>query len=223
MRMPKVILTITILFFSMLSGCIFSSDDNGDDENPKGFAADDLTYPAYNNLASHFQLEPKPDSDENATKNSYRYETSWAFAYNQVFPFMGGVMQVWLTNLGETQMYIYEFGLAPGWEEQNVTRATDKLILPDEEIDLGYISFTGPESGGDYEYELKFGLMVRANATSQWFDWGLIGNKTYTMNVSEQTDSSSFLKYEPINNPRTIYKTVNDLIDPMQQDRYQQC
>jgi hypothetical protein len=218
MKVKLAIFSIIIIIFSMFSGCIFSSDDNGDEGNPEGFVQEDLTYPEYTNLASYFQPEPKPDSDHSAPGGSYRYETSWAFAYNQVFSNLGGVMQVWLTNLGEAHMYIYEFGIAPEWSAQNHTRETDKLILPEEELDLGYVSFPGPNSTGEYEYQLKFGLMVRQNETSPWFDWGLIGNKTYSMDVKGQTDGSSFLDYEPMENPASIYKTVNDLIDPMQKD-----
>jgi hypothetical protein len=218
MRITLVMLTFIILFFSMFSGCIFNSDDGGDDKDPGGFSKEELTIPEFGNLAYKFQVDEKPDSDQNTTKHSYKYETSWAFEYNQVYAPLGGVMQVWLTNLGETEMYIYEFGLAPQWSENNITKASDKLISPDEEVDLGYISFPGPDSGGEYEYQLKFGLMVRNNESTPWYDWGLSGNKTYMMSVKGQNDGSGFPDYEPKNNPGSVYETVNELIDPMQKD-----
>jgi len=219
MRILFAIFSIILILFSIISGCIFSdSDDNGEDKTGEGFKVDELTYPEIHNLPSLNTTNPKPVASPNATSDSYRYETSWAFAYNQVFTTLGGVMQVWLTNLGESQVYIYEFGLLPEWGSKNITKPTAKIIMPSEKMDLGFLAFPGPDLPGEYTYQLKFGLMVRTNETSKWYDWGLIGNKSYIFEVQDSASQSELTTYGESYNPLSLYNTVNDLIDPMQKD-----
>jgi hypothetical protein len=217
MRFIPVLLAIILFIFPVFSGCVFlDSDDNGDkDKSPEGFEYEDLTSPVVINQDLVERDYTKPDVNDDAVKVSFKYETSWAFAYNTVYSYFGGVLQLWLTNLGDSEMYIYKFGIAPEWNDYNVTIPSNKLIKPNEEHELGLLHFGGPDYAGHYNYQLKFGLLARENESSDWYDWGLIGNKTYGLDVVPLKDGNSVVNYELDHNPKNLYDKVNNLIDPM--------
>ncbi|UCH88793.1 MAG: transglutaminase family protein [Thermoplasmata archaeon] len=220
MRTLIGIITIILIIFSSLSGCtLFGSDDESE---PGGeidaFDQEDLSVPKVMDIGQFQQDVTKPTSDNSGEEVPFKYQTTWAFSYNTVYVDFGGVMQLWLSNLGENEMYIYEFGISSEWLADNLTAECGKQILPGEEVEIGYIAFPGPPSPGNYEYQLIFGVMARESELVAWYDWGIVGNRTYTLEITSLSSSSELQDYTTEHNSEGLYTKINDLIDPMQKD-----
>lgn len=214
-----VLTLIIIIIFPVFSGCIFfNDDDKKDSDKVKAFGPSDLSVPEYQNLEAFLDDPVKPQAGDEVDQVPFKYETSWAFAYNKIYAEFGGILQLWLTNLGDTEMFVYEFGLAPEWLNDNFTTSCAKLLQPTEKLEIGFLAFPGPPQSGLYKYQLKFGVMVRMNDTSAWFDWGLTGNKSYELDVLQLPTQSELSDWKLDSNNKGLYNTVNDLIDPMQKD-----
>jgi hypothetical protein len=216
MKKLIIIFAIISIILSSLTGCIFESDDgsNGDDTEP-GFSAEELNSPDAGIPQEYLNDFTKPDSTSYGQKVAFKYETTWAFQYNTVYTKLGGVLQLSLKNVGETEMYVYEFGIEPEWQDEPTTRETGWLILPEQEVELGLCAFDGPSVPGAYIYQLKFGILARDDQDSIWTDWGLIGNKSYEVVVEGLSLTPGVQEYEVRSNPKGLYDKVNDLVDPM--------
>jgi hypothetical protein len=214
------ILTIIIIIFSLFSGCIFSgSDDDSDkDSKPEGFKTDDLSVPDAVNINIIDNDYTKPDAVSTGREVAFKYQSTWAFSYNTVYTVYGGLMQLWMTNLGESEMFVYQFGISPEWAADNYSVPSEQVIGPDEKAELGYLAFPGPSEPGSYKYMLRFGILARYNSSSDWFDWGIVGNKSYEITVQSTPISSELQGYEQENNNEWLYNKINELIDPMQKD-----
>lgn len=212
-------ITIIIVIFSSLTGCIFGSDEGSDrDETVPGFTEEELFSPDAAIPLQYLHDFTKPDSTSYGQKVAFKYETLWAFQYNTVYTRLGGVLQLTLTNVGDSEMYVYEFGILPGWQDEPTMRDTGWLIIPDRKVELGLCAFDGPSTPGKYTYQLKFGILAREDQNSIWTDWGVIGNKTYELDIKPLALSSSMSDYKIKANPKGLYDKVNGLIDPMDTD-----
>jgi len=201
---------LVLLVLIPLSGCISDPDDN---DSVRGFTEDDLSSPSTKQSFPD-QLESPPQASSQF-KIGYNFSLRWTIS--DVYPYIGGTVNVWMTNLGSNTLFAYSITIEPDWavpdrSSSSSSASTGVTIGPQDEFYLGLLAFRGPKISdiGEHDYSLRVSIMV-SNDDGGWYDSGPVGNSSETLEVLPLGTQND---YELISNPSHYWDKINELVDP---------
>lgn len=155
-----------------------------------------------------YTLENKPSASSSLAPG---FEVSSSYYYYVGF-YEGtdGVTSIYLKNLGENNIFVYDFGLLQTGNNKWHGQETSITILPGEEKIIGHISFHVPDD--TEEITLKAGISMMVETSSgKWYDYGRQDFDEFTVDVKQQPQMQE-IPY--VNNPLAIFERVNEKITP---------
>jgi transglutaminase-like putative cysteine protease len=210
---------IIILILSVtLAAIIISNRQN--DTTRDGFTEDYLgdTIPA-NFHQGQTPADPTPLINTSSPRMVYEVVISWIFEKNAVYTHYGGTLRASIGNNGTLPLYIYKIGIKPTWPVKGNQRfPLDEYISVDTGVYVnttnkeyvGMLYFPGPESSGNYEYNILF-WAYQQNADGTWNDCGKQVSTSRQIDVIDFETASSYKRH--YNLPHYFDK-INSVVDP---------
>jgi len=148
---------ITITF----SGCLGSETD-------RGFSEKDLVIPDSYIVDREDPLLPEPLSP---VPYVYQYTLKWNVT-RTIYRGYGGVLDLFMTNEGESTVFVYRFGVK--WVNSTVSNSknTSVYVEPDETEELGVLYFRAPAEVDSGIYEVHLWICVSDLSGTYWHDYG---------------------------------------------------
>ena len=136
-----------------------------------------------------------------------QFTLSWLVS--GVYATYGGVARVSMNNTGSSPIFVYEVSL--GWTDTNMScsRPAAALVQPDEEVEIGLLSFAAPSSTGHLQYSIDLKLAVE-HPNGDWYDCGSTPIASHEAWVLAPSSPINFTVYD---NSRQYYNRVNGLVD----------
>lgn len=217
-RMMNAIVCISLLSIILSSGCLSEPMNKvGDIFSPSSvnlfkeedyyiLDPSDLTVPVvttetvdrYENIPGHL------------SDSSPGFEVSSYYFYTQFYEGSESVISVYVKNMGDTSVFIYQFGFKLAAEDELVLQDTGVTIAPGEERNIGIISLDIPENMEEIELQPQMSMLAQTRS-DRWHDYKKQYFDEITIDVSE---SGSMQEPKYTSNPETLFIQVNDMIDP---------
>jgi hypothetical protein len=176
------------------------------EENYYQIDADELTTPVIP-VQPISMYENKPDELSN---NLPGFEISSYYFYTEFYEGSESVISVYVKNMGNTPVYVYQFGFSLLPEKELTSQDAGITILPGEEKNIGVISIEVPENVEELELQPHMSLLAQTKSDT-WHDYKNQDFEDITIEVSQKT---SMQQPEYVFNPESIFNQINDKIEP---------
>ncbi|SFM15931.1 transglutaminase-like domain-containing protein [Methanolobus profundi] len=224
----KTNLLMRIILCIALAGAVFSSgcltepmNKVGDIFNPSSvnifqsedyyqLDSNDLTVP----VTTEQQVDKYEEVPDDLTDRSPGFEVSSYYVYTQFYENSESVISVYVKNMGDTSIFIYQFGFLMVADNELVLQDTGVSIEPGEEKNIGIISLDVPDDVNELELRPRMSMMAQTD-TERWHDYKTQDFDDITIDVSKSVDIQD-PKYT--SNPESLFTLVNDMIDPYDVD-----
>lgn len=214
----KTFLSISIVIFTLSSGCLSEPLDSVndlynklyaeiyDDKNYYQIDIEELTVPIVP-AQKITKNEAMPQRSSNIPPG---YQVSSRYYYGEFHSGIQNVICVYIRNTGDKAVHIYEFGFILLPERDRISQKTGVKIEPGEEKQLGFTSIKVPDDVDDISLQLHISMMVRSSSDS-WYEYSEQLFEEITIKVSEKQEMN-----EPmyVSNPRSIFIHMNSKIEP---------
>lgn len=157
------------------------------------------------------EMGDEPPTPSGGTGANAQYIITWVTS--PVFVDRGGSMRINITNRGTMDIYVEQVRMYPEWTDDMIYFATSfgHYVSPGEEVPVGLLGFDGPSAPGIYLYHFEVDLMVKRPVLDSWVDIQPQAHDDFEMEVRPV---ESITPYETHRNDKSVYRKVNDLIDP---------
>ncbi|MDK2826607.1 hypothetical protein SAMN04488589_1558 [Methanolobus vulcani] len=219
MQMLKMTFTVFLLSGVILSsGCISESvkkvEAIFDPSSVTLFQSEDyyildaseLTIPV---VPSH-DLNIYDESPDKYTEKLPGFELSTSYYYTEFFEGTEAAISVYAHNMGDSPVYIYQFGFKLKGQDEIVFHQAGVNVEPGEEERVGIISIDVPENVTQMQLEPFISLFVQTDS-AKWHDYEDQEFEKINIDVSYKKDAQS-PKYST--NPEQLFILVNEKIDP---------
>lgn len=155
-----------------------------------------------------YTLENKPSATASLAPG---FEVSSSYYYYIGFyEGTGGVISIYLKNLGENDVFVYDFGILETGNNEWHGQDTSITILPGEEKIIGHISFNIPENAEEITLKAGISMMVETSS-GKWYDYQRQYFEEFTVDVEPQAE----MQETPYAyNPTSLFERVNEKITP---------
>jgi transglutaminase-like putative cysteine protease len=218
-QMLKITFMLLLLSITILSsGCITESvkkvEDIVDPSSVTLFQTEDyyildaseLTIP----VVPSQELNIHSESPDKYTEMSPGFEISSSYRYTEFFEGTETVISVFVHNMGDTPVYIYQFGFKLKEENEIESYKTGVTVEPGEEVRIGILSMKVPEDTTQIKLEPFISLLVQTDS-GKWHDYENQDFEEITIEVSEKMETQ-YPEYTT--NPEQLFTQVNEKIDP---------
>ena len=216
LKMIFVVLLLSGVIFS--SGCISESvkkvESIFDPSSVTLFQSEDyytldtseLTIP----VVPSQDLNIYDESPDKYTEKLPGFEISSSYYYTEFFEGAEAVISVYVHNMGDSPVYIYQYGFKLNGENEMVFHTSGVNVEPEEEARIGILSIDVPDDSAQMELEPFISLLVQTDS-GKWHDYEKQEFEEITIKVSNEMDAQS-PKYST--NPEQLFTLVNEKIDP---------
>ncbi len=157
------------------------------------------------------QIKHYDDRQGEISEEQPGFEISSYYYYNSFYQGSEGVISVYVNNMGDRPVHIYEFGITISFsEDPKITRETGITIDKGEDAMIGLISIDVPEKVEELYLRPHISLLTQTKSGS-WHDYGEQQFEDITIEVSEKADTE---EPEYIINPENVFNEVNSKIKP---------
>jgi transglutaminase-like putative cysteine protease len=219
MQILKITFMLLLLSVTILSsGCITESVKKVEDiVNPSSVTlfqtedyyildASELTIP----VVPSQDLNIYSESPDKYTEMSPGFEISSSYYYTEFFEGTEAVISVYVHNMGDTPVYIYQFGFKLNGKNEMVYNTAGVNVEPEEEARVGILSIEVPDNAIEMEMVPFVSLLVQTDS-GKWHDYEKQEFDEITIEVSEKMETQ-YPEYTT--NPEELFSLVNEKIDP---------
>lgn len=143
--------------------------------------------------------------------NSPGYQLLSSYHYNSVYEDGGGVVGIYVENIGDSDIFAYDLGLLDVDTNRWYGQKTGICLNPGEKKKLGNIAVLHTSDNAE-KLILKLGISIMARTpSSQWYDYGKQYFDEFTVDVGQavQVETPGY-----IHNPWNIFDRMNSKIEP---------
>ncbi|MBP1908877.1 transglutaminase-like domain-containing protein [Methanolobus bombayensis] len=174
---------------------------------------------------NYYQIEPSeltvpivPDQDvsvyeespDQLTEKMPGFELSSSYYYTEFIEGNEAVISVIIHNMGNTPIYIYEFGFLVSEENEMVLHEAGVTIEPDDKARVGILSIDISREATQMELEPRISLLVQTES-GKWHDYRTQKFEEITIEVSPEMETQN---PDYSNNPEQMFNQVNEKVDP---------
>jgi len=218
-QIMKITILIPLLFGIILSsGCLSESINRVEDifdpslisqfKSEESYLIDvnELTIPAI----PAQDLDIYEESPDEFTNKLPGFEISSSYYYTEFFEGTEAVISVDVQNMGNTPIYIYQFGFTLNGEDEQVVQETGVTIESGEEARTGIMSIDVPDEHEQVQLMPRLSLLVQTNS-GDWHDYNSQEFEEIIIDVSRKPQEQN-PRY--LTNPGQLFSQVNEKIDP---------
>lgn len=213
------IVSYTILLGALLSsGCLSETMSKvGDitkptsipllqEENYYQIDTSDLTVPLTTGIqADNYEFIP-----DELTDRSPGFEVSSYYMYTEFYEGTESTIDVYVENMGDEPIFIYQFGFLLVEENNLVIQDTGVTLLPGEEKNVGFVSVKIP---GDIE-ELKLQPQMSILAQTSFGKWHDYKTQNFDEISIEISETPAMQTPDYVSNPEKEFTRINEKVDP---------
>jgi transglutaminase-like putative cysteine protease len=217
-QFTKLVVFLIIFCISITSGCV---SDNGStiadfiesitgnaiiDYEPYSVDISQLTVPSIPEQ-NPFYYEQLPSSKSSLSPG---FEVSSGYYYTHFYENSDGIIGVRIKNLGDSTIFIYEFGLLDTDTDSWYDKETGITVLPDEEKNIGLIPVNVPDQSEIINLKLGMSMIVETS-DNQWHDYKDQYFDEFSIDIDKQPEKQN---PEYIHNPKGTFEILNERVDP---------
>lgn len=150
------------------------------------------------------------DRPRDLTDSFPGFEVSSYYYYTQFYEGSESVIKVYVKNMGDTPVYVYQFGFLLTPEKELSLQETGITILAREEENIGTVSINVPDNLDELKLQPQVSLFSQTKS-GKWHDYKEQYFEEITIDVSE---IAVMQKPKYIANPENIFNQVNSKIEP---------